>query len=81
MEIKTFIVEGMFCNHCKFHVESGIKEVRGIEDVIVDLSNGQVRVSGNTINIDQVKNAVEQSGYIFKGEVSIASLNSEHWLS
>ena len=81
MEIKTFIVEGMFCNHCKFLVENGIKKVRGIEDVIVDVSNGQVRVSGNIIDIEEVKRAVEQSGYIFKGEVLIASLNSDHWLS
>jgi len=81
MEIKTFLVEGMFCNNCRFHVENGIRNVPGIEDVIVDMSNGQVRVSGNIINIDQVKGAVEQSGYIFKGEVSISSLNSEHWLS
>jgi copper chaperone CopZ len=81
MEIKTFLIEGMFCNNCKIHVEQGIKKVQGIEDVIVDVNNGQVRVSGNMINIDLVKGAVEQSGYIFKGEISIASRNSDLWLS
>lgn len=81
MEIKTFLVEGMFCKNCKLHVENGIKTISGIEDVIVDISNGQVRISANTINVDQIKAAIEQSGYIFRGEVSIASLNSDHWLS
>lgn len=81
MEIKTFLVEGMFCKNCKLHVENGIKTISGIEDVIVDISNGQVRVSAPIINVDQIKGAIEQSGYIFRGEVSIASLNSDHWLS
>jgi copper chaperone CopZ len=81
MEIKTFIVEGMFCKNCKMHVENGIKNVPGINDVIVDVANGQVRVSGEVIDINQIKGAVEQSGYIYKGEVSITSMNSEQWLS
>lgn len=71
----------MFCKNCKLHIENSIKNVPGIQDVIVDISNGQVRVSGDTIDYEQVKGVVEQSGYIFKGEVSIASMNSDHWLS
>jgi copper chaperone CopZ len=81
MEIKTFLVEGMMCNNCKLHVENGIKTVPGVENVIVDISNGQVRVSANSIDINQVRGAIEQSGYVFKGEISITSLNSDHWLS
>ena len=81
MEIKTVIVEGMFCKNCKIHIENGIKNLSGIEDVIVDISNGQVRVSGIEIDIEQVKDAIEQSGYIFKGEVPVNSMNSDHWLS
>jgi len=81
MEIKTFLVEGMMCNNCKLNVENGIKTVSGVEDVIVDISNGQVRVSANSIDINQVKGTVEKSGYVFKGEISITSLNSDHWLS
>jgi len=81
METKTVIVERMFCKNCKLHVEDGIRKVTGIGDVIVDITNGQVRVSGEKIDINQIKLAVEQSGYVFKGEVSITSLNSDHWLS
>lgn len=80
MEIKTFLVEGMSCKNCKVHVENGIRNLPGINDVIVDIANGQVRVSANVIDIDQVKSAVEQSGYTFNGELSITPMNSEHWL-
>ena len=65
----------------KQELENAIKTVQGVEDVIVDISNGQVRVTANPIDINQVKEAVEKSGYIFKGEISITSLNSDHWLS
>ena len=81
MEIKTFIVEGMFCKNCKMHVENCIKNIQGVNDVIADVANGQVRVSGEALDFNQIKGAVEQSGYTFKGEISINSLNSDHWLS
>lgn len=81
MEIKTYLVQGLYCKNCRIHVENGIKSLPGIDDVIVDLSNGQVRVTGNKINNEEVKSAVEQSGYIYGGEINITSMNSEHWIS
>jgi copper chaperone CopZ len=88
MEVKTYLVEGMFCKNCKIHVENGIKNIPGIEDVIVDISNGQVRVSGRRILDEEVKAAVEQSGYIFggeiagfRGEINGGTPNSEIWIS
>ena len=81
MEVKTYLVEGMFCKNCKSHVENGIKNIPGIEDVIVDVSNGQVRISGRRIDNEEVKGAVEQSGYTFGGEITRGPLNSEIWIS
>ena len=81
MKIKTFMVEGMTCKNCKFHVEKAIKDISGIDDVIVDLANGQVRVSGAEIDLIKVKQSVEEAGYNFKGEIDIAGLGSEVWLS
>jgi copper chaperone CopZ len=81
MEIKTYLVEGMFCKNCKSHVENGIKNIPGIEDVIVDISNGQVRVSGKRISDEEVRGAVEQSGYIFGGEVTGGPPNTDIWFS
>jgi len=81
MEIKTIIVEGMSCKNCKTHVEKAIKEITGIDDVIVDLANGQVRISGDKIDLLQVKQSVERAGYDFKGVIDIAGRGSEVWLS
>jgi copper chaperone CopZ len=81
MEIKTYLVEGMFCKNCRLHVESGIKNLPGIENVIVDVSNGEVKVYGKRIVNDEIKGAVEQSGYIFGGEINIPPPHSEHWIS
>ena len=81
MTIKTYIVEGMSCKNCKAHVERSINNLSGVDDVIVDLSNGQVRVSGNEIDNLKVKQSVEEMGYIFKGEIHNASRSSDVWLS
>ncbi len=81
MTHKTFIVEGMTCKNCKAHVEKSIKEMPGVDEVIADLSNGQVRVSGDEIDNLKVKKSVEESGYIFKGEVNIAARGSDVWFS
>lgn len=81
MTFKTIIVEGMMCNNCKTHVEKAIKEIAGIDDVIVDLANGQIRVSGDEIDLIKVKQSVEKAGYHFKGEVQNTARGSDAWLS
>ena len=81
MTIKTFIVDGMTCKNCKSHVEKAIREITGIDDVIVDLANGQVRISGDEIDLIKVKQSVEEAGYDFKGEIENAGRGSEAWLS
>jgi len=81
MAIKTYIVEGMNCKNCKAHIEKSIKNIDGIDDVIADHANGWVRVSGNEINDLKVKQSVEDSGYIFKGEANNAPKGSDMWLS
>jgi copper chaperone CopZ len=81
MAIKTYIVEGMTCKNCKAHVEKSLNEIAGIEDVIADLANGQVRVSGDEIDNLKVQQSVEEMGYIFKGEAQNIARNSDNWLS
>jgi len=81
MIIKTFIVEGMACKNCKAHVEKSINSIAGIDDVIADFANGQVRVSGNEIDNLKVKQAVEESGYVFKGELNNAARSTDVWFS
>ena len=72
MAIKTFIVEGMTCKNCKAHVEKSIKTMAGVDDVIADVSSGQVRVSGDGIDPAKVQLLVEEAGYSYKGETKNA---------
>jgi len=81
MAIKTYIVEGMTCKNCKAHVEKGIKNITGVEDVIADLANGQVRVSGIEIDDAKVKHTIEEAGYSFKGEIHNSASGSDTWFS
>ena len=81
MVIKTYIVDGMTCKNCKAHVENGIMSISGVDEVIADLSNGQVRVSGNEIDNLKIKQSVEESGYIYKGEANNAARSSDVWFS
>jgi copper chaperone CopZ len=68
-KIQIFKVEGMSCKNCKAHVEREIMEINEIEDFNVDLATGELSVSGYNFTTDQIKNAVEKAGYIFKGAV------------
>ena len=82
MAIKTFIVEGMTCKNCKAHVEKNIKEITGIDEVLADLTNGQVRISGVEIDSLKVKETIEEMGYQFKGEIYHHSAKgSDVWFS
>lgn len=82
MIVKTFIVEGMTCKNCKAHVESRINEIAGVHDVIADLANGQVRVSGDDVDNLIVKQMVEDMGYHFNGEIHHhTARSSDVWFS
>lgn len=80
MSTQIFIVEGMSCKNCKAHVENGIKNINGVEEVVADHVTGQVIVKGDHFNEDKIKTAVEKTGYRFAGTAKTTSPGSEHWL-
>ena len=63
MEQRTYIVEGMTCDHCVNAVRSEVAGVAGITDVQVDLDTKLVRVAGEDIDDAAVFAAVEEAGY------------------
>ena len=63
MEERTYIVEGMTCDHCVQAVRSEVTGVAGITDVQVDLDTKLVRVAGEDIDDAAVFAAVEEAGY------------------
>jgi copper chaperone CopZ len=63
MEQRTYIVEGMTCDHCVNAVRSEVAGVAGITDVQVDLDTKLVQVAGEDIDDAAVFAAVEEAGY------------------
>lgn len=63
MEQRTYIVEGMTCDHCVNAVRMEVAGVSGITDVQVDLDTKLVQVSGADIDDAAVFAAVEEAGY------------------
>ena len=59
----TYTIKGMTCNHCKKNVEKAINTVNGVTSVSVDLQSGIATVSGNDINDEAIKEAVESIGF------------------
>lgn len=61
----TLKVEGMSCNHCKSAVEGALSKLSGVEKAVVDLEakTATVTYDENKVNVDQMKEAVEDQGY------------------
>jgi copper chaperone len=61
----TLNVKGMTCGHCVRAVEGALHELDGVERALVDLNGGTVTVDyqEQTVNQDQMKEAIEEAGY------------------
>ncbi len=59
-------VEGMSCSGCIYTINSGLADIDGIDDVLVDLNSGRVEVfydSSRVTDPDQVASAITAVGY------------------
>lgn len=63
VEQRTYIVEGMTCDHCVNAVRTEVGGLSGVSDVDVDLDTKLVRVSGQDIDDAAVFAAVEEAGF------------------
>lgn len=61
----TVTVKGMTCNHCKNNVVTNLEKLEGIDSVDVNLDTQMVSLSGSNVNLDKVKETVENIGYTF----------------
>lgn len=64
--LQVLTVEGMDCSHCKASVEKGIKVISGVEEIQANISNGQVVIKGEGIDMDKVKTTIHELGYQVK---------------
>jgi len=56
-------VEGMMCGHCKKAVTEALMKEDNIENVVVDLENGEVTVEGNDLSKERMSNIISDTGY------------------
>ena len=63
MDQRTYIVEGMTCEHCVDAVRSEVSGLPGVTTVDIDLDTKLVQVAGDDIDDAAVVAAVEEAGY------------------
>lgn len=63
----TVNVSGMTCSHCEANVKRNLEAISGITSVVADNRTDTVKITGQKINIEKVKNTVNELGYNFEG--------------
>lgn len=62
--VATYTVTGMTCGHCVASVTEEIRELDGVNDVVVVLETGEVTVtSAHPLDEASVRAAVVEAGY------------------
>lgn len=58
-------VKGMTCGHCKMAVTNALEELDGVKSAEVSVENGKADVEYDDakVNLNQMKEAVEEQGY------------------
>ena len=57
-------VAGMSCMHCVNSIKDTLMDLDGIKTVDVDLENGYVKISGDDYNMEEIKQAITDIGFI-----------------
>ena len=63
MELRTYSVPGMTCEHCRQAVTAELSSVPGVAKVDVDLSSKVVTVGGQDLADDVLRAAIAEAGY------------------
>ena len=59
--MKTMVIEGMMCMHCKAHVEKALNAIDGVT-ATVDLENKTATITGD-VSDEVLTKAVTDAGY------------------
>lgn len=63
---KTFLVQGMHCNHCKARVEETVNDIKGVAGK-VNLKKGELTVFyAENADDEMIKRKIEKAGYCVK---------------
>lgn len=56
-------VNGMTCGHCTSSVEEAVGNLAGVEAVEANLETKEVRVSGENLSEETIKETIEEIGF------------------
>ncbi len=62
MTNKTFLIEGMTCNHCVANVKDSLIKIDGVQNVRINLAKKNAVVDGD-YSSDEIKAAIIKAGY------------------
>lgn len=66
---KTIInVEGMMCEGCENRIQNSLKSIEGIKEVNANHKEKIVTIVGENVDIDKVKERIEDIGFVVKDE-------------
>jgi copper chaperone len=60
---RSYIVNGMTCEHCRAAVIEEVTVVGGVERAVVDLASGTLDVEGESFTDAEIAAAVDAAGY------------------
>ncbi|MCZ8541839.1 copper chaperone CopZ [Psychrobacillus psychrodurans] len=65
MQNLTLNVQGMSCGHCVNAIEKSVGQLTGVELVKVNLTDAQVNLAFNKVQVslDKIKETIEDQGY------------------
>jgi copper ion binding protein len=64
---RTYAVDGMSCDHCVNAITTEVTRITGVTDVAVDLDAKTVSVTGEPVDDDAVRAAIDEAGYTVVG--------------
>ncbi len=63
---RTYVVQGMTCEHCELSVREEVEELAGVQSAHADRTTGRLTVQGD-VEDAAVRSAVEAAGYTVTG--------------
>ncbi len=59
----TYAVPGVSCEHCRTAISSEVGQLGGVTAVDVDLDAKRVTVTGERLDDDAIRAAIDEAGY------------------
>ena len=63
LEEQTYMVPGISCGHCIAAITEEVTKLPGVAEVDVDLTTKRVTVSGEQLDADAIRAAIDDAGY------------------